>query len=181
MIATEKGYIYLLQSNDAAIMKIGCSKSIDSRLKALKVPSLNTLVDKWLVPEYKACEKALHKLYSKRRLPQAGKEWFLITDKELPKISKFIANWIANYTELPVAVESSYVKPVVIKQPVSSVEVAAVKPLPVYKPRPRRQSLFESLPPLVVALSCLIPPIFLLLLVIEVVLGITAAPKPSAP
>lgn len=75
------GTLYVLKDLQIGGYKIGISRTINDRLKTLKVGTKCDVVGLWDSPNYTDLERILHNMYKHCRIPQS--EWFALKNDEL--------------------------------------------------------------------------------------------------
>ena len=82
------GTLYVLKDKQLGGYKIGISRVIKDRLKALKVGEKATVIGLWESPNYCDLERMLHERYRKTRIPQS--EWFALSKDELYDVAEWL-------------------------------------------------------------------------------------------
>tara|TARA_Y100000766_G_C18546388_1_gene430749 strand:- start:53 stop:568 length:516 start_codon:yes stop_codon:yes gene_type:complete len=87
------GYIYVIDLKPMGLpgYKIGMTKNLRQRMRQLQVPEKGTLCKWWYTQDVRGCEKSLHRMFDKARVPQS--EWFKITEDQLRDIKATVNEW----------------------------------------------------------------------------------------
>jgi len=150
------GHIYLIKNKILGGYKIGRTGNLSQRLKQLEVPAKGTLVNSWFVPHVKVVERLLHKDFHHKRVPQS--EWFALTAEDIEYVNE-ICTKVVQAEEKPK------------QEPTQARAAHTVQPLPTYQPRyvpvsVSSKPLYKQIPAWAWAVSCLIPPVFIVLAIV---------------